>query len=176
MIQFYSVPVCKICKMYRLFLLIKHYILKALAVLNIKSFCAYLCTLTRTRFLLDYFEMVYFMKPYVHNNVWDHFWKKRLKDCSHPFISKLSKDIWTYVFNHSLKYISISPLYLLTRSLRFYILLLVIMRLLEAELHPLAIRGSIYFVLIPKGVLLDSLEAVVCWKEILKCQATLQSM
>ena len=46
-------------------LVIKHCILKALAVLNIKSFCAYLCTLTRMRFLLDYFEMVYFVKPYV---------------------------------------------------------------------------------------------------------------
>ena len=80
---------------------IKHYILKALAVLNMKSFYPYLCT--RMHFLLDYFEMVYFVKM-----------------CTIMFETKKAKRLLTsfyfkafrYVFNHSLKYISISPIYI----------------------------------------------------------------
>jgi hypothetical protein len=75
----------------------RNYKLKALAEIDIKSFLAYLCTCTC--FLLDHFEMVSFVKPYVHN-ILETTSKKRGWKIS--YISKLSKN--SYAFNHSWKY------------------------------------------------------------------------
>ena len=87
------------------------------------------------------------------------FLKKRLKVANILFFK---------AFKQQLK-ITISPIYLL-RSLRFYILLLVTMTL---RLSLKSIRAEAVSTL--SWILKGGCEAVVCWKDILKCQTTLHN-